>query len=69
MRPDRSAAAVALGRAVQGLREREGLSRRELARYADLEHQALRRIERGEEFASFETLLAIADVMVLSPWS
>jgi transcriptional regulator with XRE-family HTH domain len=65
-RADCSPAAVALGRAVQGLREREGLSRRELARYAGIEHRTLVRVERGEEFPSFETLLAIVDVMVLS---
>jgi transcriptional regulator with XRE-family HTH domain len=58
-------ARVSLGLAIRRLRKREGLNRRELARYAEIDHAALKRYERGDESPSFESLLAITGAMVV----
>ena len=63
--PQDSAACASLGQAIQRLRRREGLSRRELARDAKVDYGALRRIERGEACPSCEELLAISNTLVL----
>jgi transcriptional regulator with XRE-family HTH domain len=52
-----------LGEYVRDARERAGLSIRELARLAEVNHAFLARVENGERGASAELLQRLADVL------
>jgi transcriptional regulator with XRE-family HTH domain len=62
------AAHVSLGRAVSAGREKHGLDRGALARYAQVEERKLEQIECGEVSPTFETLLKLANTLGEPLW-
>lgn len=49
-----------LGEAIRSYRKRAGLSQEQMAEKADLHHNYVGEIERGEKVASIDTLIKIA---------
>ena len=57
-----------LGRTIRKFRERGGLSIEKLAEKADLHHNYVGELERGEKAASIDTLVKIAKGLRIRPW-
>ena len=54
---------------IRALREAQGLSLRELARRADVDHAQLGRIERGEAVGSIATLRKLAKALGMTDFA
>ncbi len=57
-----------LGQAIRKYRKRAGLSIEELAEKADLHHNYVGELERGEKAASIDTLVKIAKGLRIRAW-
>jgi transcriptional regulator with XRE-family HTH domain len=55
-----------LGETIRSIRRGEGISQEALAEMADLHHNFIGEIERGEKAASIDTLVKIAEALGVS---
>ena len=54
-----------LGESIRGFRKQVGFSQEELAEQADLHHNYIGELERGEKAASIDTLVKVAKALDL----
>ena len=64
---DKDKILLKFARHLTSLREKEGISIRELASRANLEYSQVQRIEKGKVNFAFSTLFALADGLDISP--
>lgn len=57
-----------LGQTIRKYRERAGMSIEKLAEEADLNHNYVGELERGEKAASIDTLVKLANGLSIRPW-
>lgn len=63
--PEDDAAFLGMGKVIAGLRERRGMSRKELAARIEVNRRTVERLERGEVNADWGTLRVVAQAFAI----